>query len=114
MVNIAGKRGSLAAINQRLLALAGVSDGVVFLPDGNARRLAALVVAPTLQPADILSGLRDSIEPAFLPRPIYLVPSLPRQETGKLSQQAVLALFGKLQQTRQAERDDEDEQAPRN
>jgi acyl-coenzyme A synthetase/AMP-(fatty) acid ligase len=114
MVNIAGKRGSLADLNQRLLALPGVSDGVIFLPDGDARRLAALVVAPNLQPADILSELRDSIEPAFLPRPIFRVPSLPRQETGKLSRQAVLELFGELRQTRQAEKDDENEQAPRN
>jgi acyl-coenzyme A synthetase/AMP-(fatty) acid ligase len=114
MVNIAGKRGSLADLNQRLLALPGVSDGVIFLPDGDARRLAALVVAPNLQPADILSELRDSIEPAFLPRPIFRVPSLPRQETGKLSRKAVLELFGELRQTRQAEKDDENEQAPRN
>ena len=100
MINIAGKRGSLADLNQRLNALPGVSDGVIFMPDGNAKRLAALVVSDTLEPSDILDGLRDSIEPAFLPRPLYRVPALPRQATGKLPRKAILELFSKLRQER--------------
>jgi acyl-coenzyme A synthetase/AMP-(fatty) acid ligase len=100
MINIAGKRGSLADLNQRLTALPGVSDGVIFMPDGDATRLAALVVSPTLEPPDILARLRDSIEPAFLPRPVYRVPALPRQATGKLPRKAILELFSKLRQER--------------
>ena len=111
MINIAGKRGSLADINQRLNALPGVSDAIAFLPSSGAKRLAALVVAPMLEPSDILAGLRDSIDPAFLPRPIYRVPALPRQETGKLSKKSVLDLFWDIKAKRQAVRRDNDEQA---
>jgi len=93
MINIAGKRASLAELNRHLNALLGVEDGVIFMPDPDAKRLAALVVAPNLQRSDILMGLRDKIDPAFLPRPVRMVPALPRQETGKLSRKAVLDLF---------------------
>ena len=100
MVNIAGKRGSLAELNFRLCEIAGVDDGVIFAPaGGNARRdrLAALVVAPDLQTSDILSALKDKVEPVFLPRPIIKVAGLPRQETGKLAIQAVQDLFAEIQ-----------------
>jgi acyl-coenzyme A synthetase/AMP-(fatty) acid ligase len=108
MVNIAGKRGSLADINRRVSTLPGVVDAVVFLPDADAARLAALVVAPSLQPSDILAGLRESIDPAFLPRPIFMVPGLPRQETGKLPRKKLLELFNALRaQSRTGKKDDE-------
>jgi acyl-coenzyme A synthetase/AMP-(fatty) acid ligase len=100
MVNIAGKRGSLAELNFRLHEIPGVLDGVIFAPaNGNGRhdRLAALVVAPTLGASDVLVALRNKVEPVFLPRPIFLVPELPRQETGKLAIDAVQTLFIALQ-----------------
>jgi acyl-coenzyme A synthetase/AMP-(fatty) acid ligase len=93
MINIAGKRGSLAHLNYRLTRIAGVVDGVIFLPGENSRRLAALVVAPGLEPSAILDELKEAIDPAFLPRPLYVVPMLPRQETGKLARKMVLDLF---------------------
>jgi acyl-coenzyme A synthetase/AMP-(fatty) acid ligase len=100
MVNIAGKRGSLAELNFRLRDIVGVDDGVIFAPaDGDARRdrLAALVVAPNLQSSDILNALKDKVEPVFLPRPIIKVAELPRQETGKLAIKAVQDLFAEIQ-----------------
>lgn len=108
MVNIAGKRGSLADLNQRLGAVEGVEDSVIFMPEADAKRLAALVVAPSLRVSDILDALRGSIDPAFLPRPFYLVPALPRQETGKLPKRAVLDLLMETRRRRQADRDDSD------
>ena len=96
MVNIAGKRGSLADLNFHLREIPGLVDGVVFLPDGREDRLAALVVAPELDVSDILSVLRDKVEPVFLPRPIFKVSQLPRQETGKLAIKAVRELFAEL------------------
>jgi acyl-coenzyme A synthetase/AMP-(fatty) acid ligase len=93
MINIAGKRGSLAHLNHRLTRIPGVLDGVIFLPSEDSRRLAALVVAPGLEPSAILDALKEAIDPAFLPRPLYLVPMLPRQETGKLARKMVLNLF---------------------
>lgn len=100
MVNIAGKRGSLAELNFRLHEIPGVVDGVIFAPasgNGGHARLAALIVAPTLGAADVLVALRDKVEPVFLPRPIFLVPELPRQETGKLAIEAVQTLFVAMQ-----------------
>ncbi len=68
MINIAGKRGSLADLNQRLGAIPGVEDGVIFLPGPDAKRLAALVVAPSLKASDILDALRNGVEPPAAPR----------------------------------------------
>ena len=67
--------------------------GVIFLPTEDSKRLAALVVAPGLEPSAILDELKEAIDPAFLPRPLYMVPMLPRQETGKLARGMVLDLF---------------------
>ena len=106
MVNIAGKRGSLADLNHRLNAIPSVIDGVIFMPDENSNRLAALVVAPGLEPSDILEKLRPGIEPVFLPRPIYMVPMLPRQETGKLSRKIIVELFAKTKRSRTLENGD--------
>ena len=106
MINIAGKRASLAELNKHLSALPGVKDGVIFMPDPDAKRTAALVVAPGLQQSDILEGLRDNIDPAFLPRPVRMVPVLPRQETGKLSRKAVLDLFMNTKREAGGELDD--------
>lgn len=93
MINIAGKRGSLAHINHKLTQIPGVIDGVVFLPDENSKRLAGLVVAPGMEPSAILQELKETVDPAFLPRPFYRVAMLPRQETGKLARKMVLQLF---------------------
>jgi len=93
MVNIAGKRGLLTDLNRCLLAIPGVLDGVIFMPGSNTERLAALVVAPGLEPADILRELRLEIDAVFLPRPLCMVSSLPRQETGKLTNEDIMNLY---------------------
>ncbi len=91
LLNIAGKRGSLVQVNRRLLAIEGVVDGVAFQPgDG---RLAAFVVAPTLQRSDVISALRQSLDPVFLPRPLVFVERLPRQASSKLRKRDLLALL---------------------
>ena len=95
-INIAGKRASLADLNLKLLSIAGVQDGVFVSSDdidGPRRRLAALVVAPTLSEQAILERLREFLDPAFLPRPLVKVDALPRAETGKLPRREVLALL---------------------
>jgi acyl-coenzyme A synthetase/AMP-(fatty) acid ligase len=96
MLEIAGKRASLGDLTRRLLAIPGVIDGAVFqLDDGDAlgvQRIAALAVAPGLDEQDILDALRRAVDPVFLPRPLRLVSSLPRNETGKLPRVALLEL----------------------
>jgi acyl-coenzyme A synthetase/AMP-(fatty) acid ligase len=97
MLEIAGKRASLADLTRRLLAIPGVRDGVVFQHgDGDAlgvHRIAALVVAPELDEHAILDALRRAIDPLFLPRPLKRVAALPRNDTGKLPRAALLELL---------------------
>ena len=100
LVNIGGHRGSLSDLNQKLNEIEGVQDGVFFLPDDagtSVTRLIAFVVAPGKAAEHILSALRTVIDPLFLPRPLHLVPSLPRNETGKLTREALLGLMQDLQ-----------------
>jgi acyl-coenzyme A synthetase/AMP-(fatty) acid ligase len=96
LLEIAGKRASLGDLTRRLLAIEGVADGVVFQlgEDGDPiRRIAALAVAPGLDENAILTALRASCDPVFLPRRLRLVPRLPRNETGKLPRKALLDLL---------------------
>lgn len=100
MLNIAGKRASLGDLNQRLLGIEGVEDGVIIQPDdsdGPVTRLAALVVAPQLSSEQIMDALREHIDAVFLPRPLHKVAALPRNETSKLPRQAVLDLLRELE-----------------
>jgi acyl-coenzyme A synthetase/AMP-(fatty) acid ligase len=97
LLEIAGKRASLGDLTRRLLNIPGVEDGVVFqLDDADAigvRRIAAFAVAPALDEQAIVDALRASIDPVFLPRPLRLIESLPRNETGKLPRAALLDLL---------------------
>jgi acyl-coenzyme A synthetase/AMP-(fatty) acid ligase len=97
LVNVAGKRTSLAALNHALLAVDGVIDGTFFMPeadDANGReaRLVAFVVAPERTRAQIFAGLRARMDPVFLPRPLVLLDALPRNATGKLPRAELHAL----------------------
>ncbi len=97
LVNIAGKRSSLSYLNHQLNAVPGVLDGAFFVRDadehsGGVSRVAALVVAPEFTSATLRAELRKRIDPVFLPRPLLFVPSLPRNDTGKLPDEAVRSL----------------------
>lgn len=99
LVNIAGKRASLADLNARLNEIEGVVDGVFVMPterEGKVSRLIAFVVAPRISEREIMMALTQRIDPAFLPRPLYKVARLPRNETGKLPQGALLNLLSTL------------------
>ena len=96
MVNIAGKRNSLAYLNHQLTSIEGVEDGVFFVPEEReadaVTRLTAFAVAPRLTRTQVLAALRERIDPAFLPRPLVMVDKLPRQLTGKLPRAELRAL----------------------
>ncbi len=97
LVNIAGKRASLANLNHHLNAIDGVLDGVFVAPDdddGDAvHRLIAFAVAPGLDADAIMAALRCRIDAAFLPRPLHLVAALPRNTLGKLPREEVMRLL---------------------
>jgi acyl-coenzyme A synthetase/AMP-(fatty) acid ligase len=97
LVNIAGKRSSLGYLNHQLNSIPGVVDGAFFHGDADTgeatvTRVGACVVAPGLDAAAIAAELRRRIDPVFLPRPLLLVPSLPRTSTGKLPEEALRSL----------------------
>lgn len=106
MVNVAGKRTSLSHLNLQLSTMPGVVDGAFCWPESDdadkldgVTRLMAFVVAPGLSLAQVQAGLRQRIDAAFMPRPLYLVGALPRNATGKLPQAALVALARQMAAT---------------
>jgi acyl-coenzyme A synthetase/AMP-(fatty) acid ligase len=97
LVNIAGKRTSIAYLNHQLADIPGVADGCFFMPEETSvdgvTRLCAVVVAPDLTSEQLRAALRQRIDPLFLPRPLMFVERLPRNATGKLPRADLLALL---------------------
>lgn len=93
LVKIGGKRASLQALNRELTDIQGVVDGAFYLPDTDSggTRLTAFAVARGLTAPAILAELRKRIDPIFLPRPLYIVDTLPRNSTGKLPHESLRA-----------------------
>ena len=96
LINIAGKRSSLGYLNHQLNAVTGVIDGAFFMPDeGDAdkvTRLTVFAVAPGMTASTLLAALRERIDAVFMPRPLVLLDSLPRNSTGKLPHDTLEAL----------------------
>ncbi len=96
LINIAGRRSSLAYLNHQLNSIEGVLDGVFFMPDDSdpdaVVRLTAFVVAPSLSASTLHAALKDRIDATFLPRPLVLLDALPRNATGKLPREELQAL----------------------
>jgi acyl-coenzyme A synthetase/AMP-(fatty) acid ligase len=95
IVQVAGRRSSLAHLDYHLNSLPGVQDGAFWLPEDvpdAVVRTVAFVVAPGIEAATLLAGLRARVEPAFLPRRIVFVEALPRAGTAKLARSALAAL----------------------
>jgi len=99
MIEVAGKRASLSDLTRRVLAIEGVKDAAVFQPDaaasGSICRVAAFVVAPTLTAKQVVDALAASVDPAFLPRPLIFVDSLPRNDLGKLPRDKLVEMLRK-------------------
>jgi 3-hydroxymyristoyl/3-hydroxydecanoyl-(acyl carrier protein) dehydratase len=95
IIHVAGKRSSLAHLDFHLNRIEGVEDGAFWLPDDQGEELVrpvALVVAPRLSPSQVIQALRQHVEPAFVPRRVFMVAALPREATGKLTAAALRAL----------------------
>ena len=107
MVNIAGKRASLAELTAQLLAVEGVEDGVFFLREDSGRdskrsseinsetkvqRLAALVVS-THDEMAIARSLARCVDPVFMPRPLKRVTRIPRNDLGKVPRSSLVRML---------------------
>lgn len=97
VVKVAGKRVSLAEVEARLREVPGVEDVAVLAREaGGARatRLAAIVAGRGLSAAALRATLQMHFDPVVVPRPIVLVHALPRDATGKLKREDLLAMLG--------------------
>ncbi len=95
LIHVAGKRSSLGHLDFHLNSIPGVLDGAFWLPDEVADgvvRPVAFVVAPGLAAHEVIAGLRERLEPVFVPRKVVFVDALPRVETGKLTAGALRKL----------------------
>lgn len=100
MINVAGKRHSLASLNHQLTNIPGVIDGTFYMPNEDEythiTRLAAFVVSvPEIDANHILTTLRKHLDPVFIPRPLWFVDKLPRNSTGKLPRPMLQDLYNK-------------------
>jgi acyl-coenzyme A synthetase/AMP-(fatty) acid ligase len=97
LIEVAGKRASLAELTRRLSSLPGVRDAYVLQADApdaiGVRRVAALVVAPGLTSGAVLELLRPLVDAAFLPRPLVMVETLPRNQVGKIPRGEALKML---------------------
>jgi len=60
------------------------------------------VVAPGLDSEQLLAGLRERLDPIFLPRPLIFVDALPRTAVGKLPRAACEELLDQYYTSRSA------------
>jgi acyl-coenzyme A synthetase/AMP-(fatty) acid ligase len=81
LIKIAGKRASLCDLNNHLIGISGIDDGVFFT--GINERMNILIVS-RLSKEVIIEHLRHCMDAVFLPRRIYYVNSLPRNDSGKI------------------------------
>jgi len=102
-IKIAGKRGSLDEANRVLNRFDGLLDGVVIFPEQDrlVPRLVAIVAFDkgfdqTQRRAQLRDHFREFLDAAFVPRPIYVVESLPREENGKLAKETLAELYKSL------------------
>jgi len=96
VVKAGGKRVSLGEVEERARGVAGVTDAAALGQDGGGARgqevwLAVAGVGVT--PEAVRQELARWLDPLAMPRRIRVLPSLPRQETGKLPRGELLALF---------------------
>ncbi len=99
LIKVSGKRESLTNLNNILTSIPGVEDGIIYQPESLGLpitgRLAALVVAPAIDIHELRAELARQMENAFVPRPIRLVPELPRDKTSKLKHAELVNLAQK-------------------
>jgi len=113
LINLAGKRTSLAYLNHHLQSCDVLLDGCFYQDDSypEGRLIAFVVLKPNQRERvshteitskqtilTIRAHLKNKIEPVFLPKKIYFVNALPRNATGKLPLSELKKLLQQLLQ----------------
>lgn len=100
LVNIAGKRTSLAYLDVQVSEIEGVQDVAFFLPDADENRigrLTAFVVAPGVTRTALMAAMRQRLDAVFMPRTLIWLDALPRNSLGKLPRSQLQALYEEKQ-----------------
>jgi acyl-coenzyme A synthetase/AMP-(fatty) acid ligase/3-hydroxymyristoyl/3-hydroxydecanoyl-(acyl carrier protein) dehydratase len=96
VVKAGGKRVTLAEIEERARAVAGVTDAAALCQEvGGARgqEIWLAVAGAGVRPEAVRAELARWLDPLVLPRRLRVLPALPRRETGKLPRAELEALF---------------------
>jgi 3-hydroxymyristoyl/3-hydroxydecanoyl-(acyl carrier protein) dehydratase len=96
VVKVGGGRVSLLDLEHRIAAFPGVEDVAVIgrsAPPPRDTEICCALVAPAVPANELRRELRRWFDPVVLPRRWRFLTALPREATGKLSGQAVRALF---------------------
>lgn len=104
MIQVAGKRTSLGALNAILLAAADLQDGIVLRErtEGDdiltiaAVRQAADPLGPQARRAAIRQHMAAHTDPVFVPRRIEFIEGLPRNATGKVEEKTRAAILRRI------------------
>jgi long-chain acyl-CoA synthetase len=98
IINVAGKKVNPAEIEAQLLRFEGVRQAVVFGRSTGAglrnEEVAACVQAsPRITESDLLRFCRNSLSPWQVPKRIFIVGAIPRNERGKMSRRDLARRF---------------------
>jgi len=98
MINMAGKRSSLAYLNHHLLNYAHIIDGCFYQPhpdEDSQQRLVAFIVAEKKQFSikHFKEYFNSKVDSAFTPRHYYFIKQLPRNKTGKIRHNDIKSLY---------------------
>jgi acyl-coenzyme A synthetase/AMP-(fatty) acid ligase len=96
VVKVGGRRVSLPHMQQWLLGQPDIDDAAVTsVPwPGRGVRILAALVASDLDEGTLRGRMLEAFAGSSLPRRFAFVPELPREASGKLRREALLALFG--------------------
>ncbi len=99
VVKVAGKRLELGALEATLLRVPGVVDAGVVRDDDPIRgnRILAAVVPKDLDVAFVRAEIAKELDPVLVPRRIVALDALPREASGKLRREELLAVLSPKQ-----------------
>lgn len=98
VLKVGGTRVSLAELEQRLCAIAGVREAAVIAVEargGRGQETWAVIARDGAEPSaeQVRAALRAWLDPVVIPRRYRFVDALPRESTGKLKKDVLRGLF---------------------
>ena len=94
-INVAGRKLSPAAVEQRLLECPGVRQAVLFgVPSAlRGEEAVACIAGDGIDAASVLRFCHESLSPWQVPRDVWIVPEITANERGKISRRALAEAY---------------------